>query len=49
MGMQPGESLEHPMITKAISNALDKISEKIVADMPARSEAEWMQLYAPAK
>ena len=48
MGMGQGEALEHPMITKAIQNALDKIAEKIVTDMPARSEAEWMQLYAPA-
>ena len=49
MGMEKNESIEHPMIARAISNALEKISEKMPSDMPARSEAEWMRLYAPSK
>lgn len=47
IGIKQEEAIEHPMITKAISNALNKISKKMASDMPASSEAEWMQLYAP--
>ncbi len=43
MGMSEDESLNHPMITKALSNAQDKIAEQCITDMASRSEGGWMK------
>lgn len=43
MGMKEDEPLNHPMITKAISNAQDKIAKQCITDMASRSEDGWMQ------
>jgi|GEM_PF-5419189 len=49
MVVQEDEPLTHAMITKAISNAQDKIAKQCPADLHALSEAEWMRVNVQPK
>lgn len=42
LGMKEDESIEHPMISKSIVNAQEKIASKLVVEQTANSQAEWM-------
>jgi hypothetical protein len=41
LGMKDDESIDHPMVNKAIDNALEKINRDIVVEFKAHSEKEW--------
>lgn len=41
MGLSENEAIEHPMITNAIRNAQEKISQEVSIESHARSQAEW--------
>jgi hypothetical protein len=41
LGMDETESIEHPMISKSIQNAQEKISKKISFEQSAPSQDEW--------
>ncbi|MEP6514276.1 MAG: hypothetical protein ABJA79_10420 [Parafilimonas sp.] len=41
MGMNDDETLENNMISKAIKNLQQKIKEKVIAEVSARSMGEW--------
>jgi hypothetical protein len=43
LGMAPGETIEHSMLTASIKRAQDKISSKITVDFSARSQDEWFR------
>lgn len=43
LGMAPGETLEHQMITASIKRAQEKLSAKITLDFSARSQEEWFR------
>ena len=42
LGLNSNESINHPMISKAISRAQQKIGKKISAEFPARSQSGWL-------
>jgi hypothetical protein len=43
LGMKEDEAIEHPMISKAIHNAQEKISKKIIIDQASHSQNDWLQ------
>lgn len=43
MGMTADESLRHPMIGKAISNAQEKIEKKVMTESLAASAGQWLE------
>ncbi|QEC66011.1 hypothetical protein FRZ67_01335 [Panacibacter ginsenosidivorans] len=43
LGMQENESLEHPMIGRALKNAQKKIAKEIIAEQAARSQQDWFR------
>ncbi len=43
MGADENEPLSHPMISKAIGNAQEKIAKMSPADMHSNSEEDWMK------
>lgn len=43
MGMAPGETIEHSMITASIKRAQEKLSSKVLVDFSARSQEEWFR------
>ena len=43
LGMKEDEAIEHPMISKAIHNAKEKISKKIIIDQASHSQNDWLQ------
>lgn len=43
MGWKENESLIHPLISKSLKNAQRKIASKILVELPAHSQAEWME------
>jgi len=43
LGMAPGETIEHSMITASIKRAQEKLSSKITVDFSARSQEEWFR------
>jgi len=47
-GMNESESLEHPMISNAISNAQEKIEKKLITEQSAHSQADWIEKNLPA-
>ncbi len=44
LGLKENESIEHPMVSKAIVNAQKKMDKKAVNEKPAHSIREWMNL-----
>ena len=44
MGLKEDEPVTNSMITKAIARAQEKIASKVIADMHANSEEEWMRM-----
>lgn len=42
MGTNEDQPLEHPMITRAIRNAQEKISSQVQVEMTACSQADWL-------
>ncbi len=44
MGVKEDEPITHTMITKAIEKAQEKIASKVISDMHANSEEEWMRM-----
>lgn len=42
LGIKDNEAVSHPMITKSVSNAQEKISKKISTDLPAHSQQDWL-------
>jgi hypothetical protein len=44
LGMKENEVLGHPMISKSIRNAQEKIGAKVKNEKKARSQREWMVL-----
>lgn len=44
LGLKENESIEHPMVSKAIVNAQKKMDKKAVNEKPAYSIREWMNL-----
>lgn len=44
MGMEPNEQIEHSMITSSIQKAQDKIAAKVVVDLTATSQEEWLRM-----
>ena len=43
MGVKDDEALQHPMITRAIINAQEKIASKLITELAAGSQAAWME------
>ncbi len=43
LGLAPGETIEHSMITASIKRVQEKLSAKITVDFSARSQAEWFR------
>jgi hypothetical protein len=43
MGMKDNEALQHPLITKALKNAQEKIEKKIVIEQSALSQRDWFE------
>lgn len=43
LGMEPGECIEHTMVSKAIRNAQDKISKQVLVDTESHSQEQWMK------
>lgn len=43
MGMNDDEIVSHPMITKSIRNAQQKIASKIKVELKAESQEEWLK------
>ncbi len=43
MGMQQDEMIEHPLVSKSIANAQNKLAEKLNFPSTASSQAEWFQ------
>jgi hypothetical protein len=43
LGMKEDEPIEHSMISKAIYNAQEKISKKMIIDQAAQSQNDWLQ------
>ena|ERR1051326_4754697 len=43
LGMKEENAIEHSMISKAIQNAQEKISKKVLVDQLCTSQQEWMQ------
>ncbi len=41
LGMKEDECIEHPMVDKAIANALEKVNKSLVMEQKAHSEKEW--------
>lgn len=41
LGLSENEAIEHPMITSAIKNAQDKISERVITEHLAHSQSDW--------
>lgn len=41
LGLKDDECLEHAMIAKSITNAREKLSKSIIAEMTSHSEADW--------
>lgn len=44
LGMSENEKIEHPMVTKSIARAQEKIRAKVQFEKPAQSKQEWMDL-----
>jgi hypothetical protein len=44
MGAQPDEVLTHPMITKSLSNAQEKIQKRMITDPEVNSAEQWLAL-----
>ncbi|MBK7433522.1 MAG: hypothetical protein IPI66_06195 [Chitinophagaceae bacterium] len=44
LGMKEDEPIEHPMVSRSILNAQEKIAKKVIAERPAHSPSEWMTL-----
>lgn len=44
MGMKEAEGIEHFLVSSAIKKTQGKITDQVSSEMPAQSEAEWMQL-----
>jgi hypothetical protein len=44
MGAQPDEVLTHPMITKSLSNAQEKIQKRMITDPEVNSAEQWFAL-----
>ena len=47
LGMKEDEMVEHNMISKAIRNAQDKISKKVIIPQSARSQQNWLEKNMP--
>jgi preprotein translocase subunit SecA len=43
LGMKEDVAIEHNMISKAIQNAQEKISKKVLIDQAASSQEEWLK------
>jgi len=43
MGMQDGETIEHPMVSKSLERAQRKLEEKVVMESSANSAEEWFR------
>jgi hypothetical protein len=43
MGMKEDEMMEHPLISKAIRNAQEKIAQKLDFEQSAHSQEDWIQ------
>lgn len=43
LGMKENEVIEHAMITRSIRNAQEKIARKVLVELPARSQALWLE------
>jgi hypothetical protein len=41
LGMKDDECIEHPMVDKAITNAMEKINKSLITERKAHSEKEW--------
>jgi hypothetical protein len=48
LGMNESESLQHPMITKAIENAQQQLEDKIITEQLALSQHDWFEKNFPA-
>lgn len=44
LGMKEDEVLGHPLITKSIRNAQDKIASRVRTERPASSQKAWLEL-----
>lgn len=49
MGMQENESIEHPMVSKALKNAQQKLDKLVITEHGAASQQEWFRRNIPAK
>ena len=43
MGIQEDELIEHPLISKSIRNAQDKIAQQVNLEQSAQSQKEWIK------
>jgi hypothetical protein len=43
LGMKDDETIQHPMITKAIAQAQNKLENKVVVENTANSSKEWFE------
>lgn len=42
-GMKASQAIEHPYVTESIVKGQKKIADKVVEEIPATSQAEWME------
>ena len=43
LGIAPDEPVEHPMVSRALANAREKVAAKVRTPQPARSMEEWLR------
>lgn len=43
MGLAPGETITHPLISKSIAKALKRLAEKALYDVTAESAEAWFE------
>jgi hypothetical protein len=49
MGLKENETIEHPMVSKALRNAQQKLEKQVLNEHSADSQEEWFRRNFPAK
>ena len=49
MGLKENEAIEHPMVSKALKNAQQKLEKQVLNEHTASSQEEWFRRNIPAK
>jgi preprotein translocase subunit SecA len=49
MGLKENEAIEHPMVSRALKNAQQKLEKQVLNEHTASSQEEWFRRNIPAK